>query len=203
MGPWLRPRTKLLGGEARIQGSTAGWFCALARSLLCCRTPCAAASSHGTFEVTKRLECASLLALKKRHRVRRPTSPRPPFHKRPDSLGEPTTHSMEGLVPPVWGWMWTPTAGLGLRTAELCLQSSLPPAAAEVAGGREKAETRPRVGRFPAKGCNSAFEPPSTFPQFVPVGAAGALTEQAFLWGLLLSAAKKVKRAQVTLRTLL
>ena len=55
-----------------------------------------------------------------------------------------------------------------------------PSAAADVAGGRLRTETRPRVGRFPSKGCNSVFEPPFPFPRFVPVTAAEMLRESGF-----------------------
>jgi hypothetical protein len=55
-----------------------------------------------------------------------------------------------------------------------------PSAAANVAGGRLRTETRPRVGRFPSKGCNSVFEPPFPFPRFVPVTAAEMLRESGF-----------------------
>ena len=46
---------------------------------------------------------------------------------------------------------WTRTRSLGLTTAKVRLEGALPPAAAEVAGGRQKTETRPCVGRCPSE----------------------------------------------------
>jgi len=57
------------------------------------------------------------------------------------SLGYPASSPARGGC--------TRTGGLGLKTAKLCLQSSLPSATAEVAGSRQRSETRFRVGGSP------------------------------------------------------
>ena len=66
-----------------------------------------------------------------------------------------------------------------------------PPTAAEVAGGRQKTQTRPRVGSLPSKRCKSLFEQASPFPRFVPVRASETLRDYGFLWGFLSGALKK------------
>ncbi len=63
--------------------------------------------------------------------------------------------------------------------------------AANVAGARQKTQTRPGAGTFPSKACNPLWEQPSTFARFVPVRDAGTLRDHPFLWGFLSWALKK------------
>ena len=68
------------------------------------RTPCAAATPHGAFDFAKRLECASLLALSKLRSTTGDLPPQPCFPQPTGISGDPSTHTVEGPVPPrPWG----------------------------------------------------------------------------------------------------
>jgi len=113
------------------------------------------------------------------------------FPQRRRLSGDPTTHTVGGTSStPARGWAhpngWHGPADGKAPPAELLL-----PAAAEVAGERQKTETRPRVRRFPSTVSNPSFEQPSTFARFVPVRAVGMLRDHASLWALLPGAFKK------------
>ena len=112
--------------------------------------------------------------------------PRPEFW-RPDHIHRwrPRFHPSPGLGGPR-------TGGIGLQTAKLRLQSSFrPPQPSRWRGGSQKTGTRPRIGGFPSKGCNSLSEQPSSFARFVPVSVAGTLGEKEFWLSLPSPAVKR------------
>ena len=143
----------------------------------------------GASEVAKHLECASLLALSKSPTAPGDLPPHPCFPQTAGWVADPTTLPIRGPGSTPGRAGCTRTGGLGLKTAKLCLQSSLPSAAAEVAGGGQKTETR--LGSVDSsQKAATQFVQPSTFARFVPVSAAGTLRDQAFFVGLPLAGAQ-------------
>ena len=106
---------------------------------------------EGTSEVAKRLECASLRALSKHRTAAGDLPPHFCFPHTTRLSEDPTPHTVGGTSPtPARGWV-NPNRRPRPEDRKALLAVLLPPAATEVAGGRQKTETRPRVGRFPFK----------------------------------------------------
>jgi len=145
--------------------------------------PCAAATPHDAYELAKNLECASLLALLKSNSAPGNLPTQTCLPQTAGWVADPTTLPIRGPGSTPGRAGCTRTGGRGLKTAKLCLQSSLPSAAAEVAGGGQKTETR--LGSVDSsQKAAIQFVQPSTFARFVPVSAAGTLRDQAFFVGL-------------------
>ena len=141
------------------------------------------------------MECSGSLALLgQRHAARRPTDP--PLPSKP--VPRPTLFrcSPEDIAPqmaifhPRPGRV-SPTKRQGPEHSKASPVGPLPPRSRRGAGGRQKTEIRPRVGRFTSKECHSHFKQASTFPRFVPVGAAGTSRDNGFFLGFLSRAPKR------------
>ena len=93
-----------------------------------------------------------------------------------------------------------PGAGVPAQATSACRQQSsacTAPAHRERRGwpvGGRKPKPAPRVGRFPSNGSNGLFEPPSTWPRFVPVRVAETSRDDGFLCGSLSGALKREMR---------
>jgi hypothetical protein len=150
---------------------------------------------EGTSEAAKRLECACLLALSKHRTAAGDLLPHFCFPQTTRLSEDPTPHTVGGTSPtPARGWVY-PNRRPRPQDRKAPLAELLPPAAAEVAGGRPKTQTRPRVGSFASRGCNSLSEQRFTFGRLVPVRAARTLKGNEFFVGFPVAGAQKVKCA--------
>ena len=151
--------------------------------------------SHGAFDFAKRLECARLRALSKHRTAAGDLLPHFCFPQTTRLSEDPTPHTVGGTSPtPARGWVY-PNRRPRPQDRKALLAELLPPAAAEVAGGRPKTQTRPRVGSFASRGCNSLSEQRFTFGRLVPVRAARTLKGNGFFVGFPVAGAQKVKCA--------
>ena len=158
------------------------------------RSPCAAATSRAP--PRSRSVWSAPACWRFRSSALLPETYRPTFasQKRHGFLRTRRHTPLEAPIPPrPGGGVPEQVASASRQQGSACTAPS--PAAAEVAGGRPKTQTRPRVGSFASRGCNSLSEQRFTFGRFVPVRAARTLKGNGFFVGFPVAGAQKVKCA--------